>query len=106
MREAVFPTWNGNSVITGHVWNADNTAGPFVYLNTLWYGDRIIVHAWGQQYTYEVRSVMQVRPDSTSAAFQHKDTPWLTLTTCRSWDANSGTYRYRVLVQAALVNVK
>jgi LPXTG-site transpeptidase (sortase) family protein len=106
LQGTAFPTWDGNSVITGHVWNADNTAGPFVYLNTLWYGDRIIVHAWGQQYTYEVRSVMQVRPDSTSAAFQHKDTPWLTLTTCRSWDANSGTYRYRVLVQAALVNVK
>ena len=25
----------GNSVITGHVWNADNTAGPFVDLSKL-----------------------------------------------------------------------
>ncbi|KAF0107827.1 MAG: putative cell surface glycoprotein [Anaerolineaceae bacterium] len=106
LQGTAFPTWNGNSVLTGHVWNADNSAGPFVYLNTLWYGDRIIVHAWGQQYTYEVRSVTQVRPDSTSAAFAHKDTPWLTLTTCRSWDADKGTYRYRVIVQAALVSVK
>jgi LPXTG-site transpeptidase (sortase) family protein len=106
LQGTAFPTWNGNSVITGHVWNADNTAGPFIYLNTLWYGDRIIIHAWGQQYTYEVRSVMQVRPDSVTAAFAHKATPWLTLTTCRSWDANSGTYRYRVLVQAVLVDVK
>jgi LPXTG-site transpeptidase (sortase) family protein len=106
LQGTAFPTWNGNSVITGHVWSADNKAGPFVYLNTLWYGDRIIVHAWGQQYVYEVRGVTQVRPDSTVAAFQHKDTPWLTLTTCRSWDADKGTYRYRVLVQAALVSVK
>jgi LPXTG-site transpeptidase (sortase) family protein len=106
LQGTAFPTWNGNSVITGHVWNADNSAGPFVYLNTLWYGDRIIVHAWGQQYVYEVRGVTQVRPDSTVAAFQHKDTPWLTLTTCRSWDADKGTYRFRVLVQAALVSVK
>jgi hypothetical protein len=53
-----------------------------------------------------VRGVTQVRPDSTVAAFQHKDTPWLTLTTCRSWDADKGTYRYRVLVQAALVSIK
>jgi LPXTG-site transpeptidase (sortase) family protein len=106
LQGTAFPTWNGNSVITGHVWNADNSAGPFVYLNTLWYGDRIIVHAWGQQYVYEVRGVTQVRPDSTVAAFQHKDTPWLTLTTCRSWDADKGTYRYRVLVQAALVSIK
>ena len=106
LQGTAFPTWSGNSVITGHVWNADNSAGPFVYLNTLWYGDRVIVHAWGQQYVYEVRSVTQVRPDSTVAAFQHKDTPWLTLTTCRSWDADTSTYRYRVIVQAALVSVK
>ncbi|KAF0106583.1 MAG: hmu [Anaerolineaceae bacterium] len=106
LQGTAFPTWSGNSVITAHVWNADNSAGPFVYLNTLWYGDRIIVHAWGQQYVYEVRSVTQVRPDSTVAAFQHKDTPWLTLTTCRSWNADTGTYRYRVIVQAALVSIK
>ena len=26
---SAFPTWAGNSVLTGHVWNADNTVGPF-----------------------------------------------------------------------------
>jgi LPXTG-site transpeptidase (sortase) family protein len=106
LQGTAFPTWSGNSVLTAHVWNADNSAGPFVYLNTLWYGDRIIVHAWGQEYTYEVRSVKQVRPDSATAAFQHRDNPWLTLLTCRSWDADTGTYRYRVLVQAVLIDVK
>jgi LPXTG-site transpeptidase (sortase) family protein len=106
LQGTAFPTWSGNSVITGHVWNANNKAGPFVYLNTLWYGDRIIVHAWGQQYIYEVRSVMLVRPDSVTAAFQHKDAPWLTLTTCRSYDIEKGTYRYRVLVQAVQVQIK
>jgi hypothetical protein len=31
---SAFPTWAGNSVLTGHVWNANNTAGPFRYINT------------------------------------------------------------------------
>ncbi len=106
LQGTAFPTLSGNSVITGHVWNADNKAGPFVSLNILWYGDRIIVHAWGQEYIYEVRSVMQVRPDTVTAAFQHRDTSWLTLTTCRSYDEVKGTYRYRVLVQAELVEIK
>ncbi len=101
-----FPTWSGNSVITGHVWNADNTAGPFVGLKSLWYGDQIIVHGWGDEYVYEVRSVMLVRPDSTIGAFQHRTNPWLTLTTCHSYDLDKGTYRYRVIVQAVLVEVR
>jgi len=101
-----FPTWAGNSVLTGHVWNADNTAGPFAYLNTLWYGDKVIVHAWGAQYVYEVRSVLQVSPGNTDAMMKHQDQPWLTLVTCRGFDAASDTYKYRVLVRAVLVETK
>jgi LPXTG-site transpeptidase (sortase) family protein len=101
-----FPTWAGNSVLTGHVWNADNTAGPFAYLNTLWYGDKVIVHAWGGQYVYEVRSVLQVSPGNTDAMMKHQDQPWLTLVTCRGFDAASDTYKYRVLVRAVLVETK
>jgi LPXTG-site transpeptidase (sortase) family protein len=50
-----FPTWSGNSVITGHVWDANNHAGPFVLLKSLRYGDQIRIYAWGQVYTYSVR---------------------------------------------------
>ena len=103
---SAFPTWAGNSVLTGHVWNADNTAGPFAYLNTLWYGDKVIVHAWGGQYVYEVRSVLQVSPGNTDAMMKHQDQPWLTLVTCRGFDAASDTYKYRVLVRAVLVETK
>jgi LPXTG-site transpeptidase (sortase) family protein len=106
LESTAYPTWSGNSVLTAHVWNADNTPGPFVELDTLGWGDRIIIHGWGQEYIYEVRSVRQVRPNSTTSALQHKDAAWLTLLTCHSWDADSGAYRYRVLVQAALVEVK
>jgi LPXTG-site transpeptidase (sortase) family protein len=101
-----YPTWNGNSVLTGHVWNADNTVGPFGYINTLWYGDQIIVHAWGGEYVYEVRSVQQVDPSSTAQLLKHEELPWLTLVTCRGYDEATGTYQYRILVKAILVDVK
>ena len=103
---SAYPTWSGNSVLTGHVWNADNTAGPFRYLNTLWWGDKVIVHAGGAQYIYEVRSVMQVGPGNTAAMLKHEDRPWLTLVTCLGFDQASSTYKYRVLVRAVLVDVK
>ncbi|MFL7870900.1 MAG: sortase, partial [Anaerolineales bacterium] len=43
-----FPTWAGNSVITGHVWDAYNQPGIFYNLKNLRYGDRIKIHAFGQ----------------------------------------------------------
>ena len=103
---SAFPTWAGNSVLTGHVWNANNTAGPFRYINTLWWGDKVIIHAWGGQYIYEVRAVMQVSPGNTAAMMKHQDLPWLTLVTCRGYDETSNSYLYRVLVRAVLVEVK
>jgi LPXTG-site transpeptidase (sortase) family protein len=103
---SAYPSWKGNSVITGHVWNADNSAGPFVYLNTLWWGDKIIVHLAGQQYIYEVRSVKQVAPTDVSAMLKHEELPWLTLISCKSYDEATDSYRYRIVVRAVLVEVK
>ena len=103
---SAFPGWSGNSVLTGHVWNADNTPGPFLSIGTLGWNDQVIVHAYGSQYVYAVRSVTQVAPDDAAAMMQHEDQPWLTLVTCRGYDAVSSTYRYRVLVRAVLIAVK
>jgi LPXTG-site transpeptidase (sortase) family protein len=102
---SAFPTWNGNSVITGHVWNADNTPGPFRYLDTLIYGDRIIIHEGNTEYVYEVRSISQVLPSGTSQMLRHEDSPWLTLVTCSGYNEDTGAYRYRILVRAVLVDV-
>lgn len=106
LENSAYPTWNGNSVLTGHVWNADNTPGPFVNLRTLQWGDQVIIHGWDKQYVYEIRSVQQVESDAVSSVMQHKDTPWVTLLTCHAWDEESGTYRYRQVVQAVLMEVK
>jgi LPXTG-site transpeptidase (sortase) family protein len=66
----------------------------------------VIVHAWGAQYVYEVRSVQQVSPADTAAMMKHEDLPWVTLMTCRGYDEASNSYKYRVLVRAVLVEVK
>jgi LPXTG-site transpeptidase (sortase) family protein len=101
-----FPTWAGNSVLTGHVVDANGKAGPFRYLNTLWYSDQVVVHAWGAEYVYEVRGVSQVGPGSTAQMLKHEELPWVTLVTCRGYDEATNSYKYRVLVRAVLVDVK
>jgi sortase (surface protein transpeptidase) len=37
---------------------------------------------------------------------KHEELPWVTLVTCRGYDEATGTYKYRVLVRAELVEVK
>jgi LPXTG-site transpeptidase (sortase) family protein len=103
---SAFPTLAGNSTLTAHVYDANGLPGPFLRLNQLWYGDRIIVHAFGQEYVYEVRQVRQVRPNDTSMVTRHEEYPWLTLLTCRGYDPASGQYLYRVAVRAVLVEVR
>jgi len=78
--------------------------GPFVNLNKLKYGDKIIVHAYGQKYTFEVRTDQVVEPNDTSA-FKHEERSWLTLVTCKEYDEKTNTYKKRVVVRAVLVSV-
>ena len=101
---SAFPTWNGNSLLTGHVYLSNGLPGPFVNLGKLKYGEKIIIHAYEKMYTFEVRRNDIVGPNDTSA-FQHEEKPWLTLVTCREYDETSNTYRKRVVVRAVLVDV-
>ena len=99
-----FPSWSGNSVLTSHVYDANGWPGPFVNLGKLKYGDKIIVHAYGQKYTFEVRTNQTVAPDDTSV-LKHEEKPWLTLVTCKEYDEKTNTYKKRVIVRAVLVGV-
>jgi LPXTG-site transpeptidase (sortase) family protein len=101
-----FPTWNGNSVITAHVYNYNGKAGPFVYLNQLRWGDKVIIHAFGQKYTYEVRTTAYLKPTDTKSVLKHEDKAWVTLLTCREFDEKTNTYKRRVAVKAVLVSVE
>ena len=100
-----FPTWNGNTVLTAHVYDANGLPGPFVNLSKLGWGDQLVIHAWGQKYVYEVRTVDQrVNPADTSY-LQHEEKDWLTLITCQGYDQELNAYRWRVVVRAVLVKI-
>ena len=105
LNKTAFPTWVGNSVITGHVWDANNTPGPFYKLNNLRYADLIEIHAWGQVYLYQVRENELISPTSANTAFQHETLSWITLLTCEGYDNLHKQYTYRRMVRAVLMNV-
>ncbi|OJX45853.1 MAG: hypothetical protein BGO78_11145 [Chloroflexi bacterium 44-23] len=100
-----YPTWSGNTGLTAHVYNADGTPGPFVNLHLLKWGDKVLVHAYGKVYTYEVRSVERMAPSQLNA-LRHENDSTLTLITCQGFDESKDTYTWRVVVKAVLVGVK
>lgn len=100
-----FPTWTGNTVITGHVWNANNQAGIFFDIKSLQYGDQIRIHAWGDVYTYQVVENRRLSPFMSDPVFEHKDSDWVTLLTCEEYGEYWGDYGYRRMVAAVLVDV-
>ena len=102
---SAFPTWSGNSVITGHVWDANNQPGIFLNLKQLKYDDQIKIHAWGQIYTYAVRETRAVAPGSVDDVLRHEDSAWLTLVTCEDFNPRTTQYASRRLVRAILVSV-
>lgn len=99
-----YPTWNGNTGLTAHVYNADGSPGPFVNLHLLRWGDRVEVSAFGKVYTYEVRSVSRVSANDLSV-LNHEDRSWLTLITCQGYNENTEQYTWRVVVKAVLISV-
>jgi LPXTG-site transpeptidase (sortase) family protein len=106
LEETAFPTWNGNSVITGHVYDANGQPGPFINLKNMRYGEQVIVSSYGQRYRFEVREVLTVAPDDIKAALKHQEQPWITLLTCQGYDEKVNSYASRVLVRAVLVEVE
>jgi LPXTG-site transpeptidase (sortase) family protein len=102
MAGTAFPTWEGNTALTGHVYDADGEPGVFANLRTLWWGDRIVVRAWGEEHSYAVRSVRQVDADDETWS-RHDKQDWLTLVTCRGFDETTGEYRWRTVVRAVRV---
>jgi len=104
LNETAYPTWNGNSVMTGHVYLPNGLPGPFLNLDKLVWGDQIIVHANGLRYIYQIRAVNTVKADDMSA-FKHEEKSWVTLITCKEYNETTDTYKKRIVVQAVLVEV-
>jgi len=104
---SAFPTWQGNSVVTAHVYTADGKPGPFVDVKELKYDDQIIVHILGQKYTFAVRDNKMILPRNSSYAFAHmEDGSYLTLITCQGYNPLNDTYLFRRVVRAVLVKVE
>lgn len=99
-----FPTWPGNSVITGHATLPGDRPGPFFGVRSLRFGDTVIIHAWGQSYAYEIRDVQYLDP-SNSSVFQHEELPWVTLITCYGLDETGSEYRWRVAARGVLTAI-
>jgi len=77
-----FPTYSGNSVLTGHVTKCGWHPWPFAHLNGCVGGDQVIVHAWGST-VYNIRGPfrMVLTPEAVSVVITHTDLPWVTLIT-------------------------
>jgi LPXTG-site transpeptidase (sortase) family protein len=101
---SAYPTWNGNSVLTAHVANADGNAGTFAQLKALGVGEYVFLYNAGYRYTYKVVSNALVQPNDSSV-MKHEEKSYLTLITCDSYDEKTGTYLKRVAVRAMLVDV-
>jgi LPXTG-site transpeptidase (sortase) family protein len=100
-----FPGSAGNSVLTAHVYLPSGLPGPFVKLASLRWGDRVILLADGLRYIYEVRSNAAVLPTDLTP-FRHEQSAWLTLITCLGYNERNGTYRYRQVARAVLVDIE
>jgi LPXTG-site transpeptidase (sortase) family protein len=106
LQGSAFPGLDGNSVLTGHVYNSDGNPGPFARLGSLGWGERVIVHVYGIEYVYEVRSADLEVSQRNLQALKHEEHPWLTLITCRGYNSESDSYRWRTVVRAVLIEVK
>jgi LPXTG-site transpeptidase (sortase) family protein len=101
---SAFPSWSGNSVLTGHFYMASGLPGPFINLNTMKYGDEIIIHGYGQKNIFKVQTNAVVEPTDRSI-MKHEESAWLTLITCADYDEETTVYRKRVVVRAVLAMV-
>jgi LPXTG-site transpeptidase (sortase) family protein len=106
LQGSAYPTWQGNTVLTGHVWDADNQPGIFVNIKDLQYGDRLLIHSNGQTYIYEVREDQSLSANDFDTVFKHEELDWVTLLTCEGFDPLTGQYSQRRMVRAVLISVE
>ena len=105
LQGTAYPTWEGNTALTAHVYLPNGKPGPFVNLKNLRWGNRFYILANGMRYTYEVRITARVNAnDETILA--HENLDWVTLITCAGYDKSTDTYQWRDIVKAVLIKVE
>lgn len=102
---SAYPTWSGNTVLTGHATDPNGKAGPFAFINELQPGQKIYIHNNGFTYVYEVRHSSLILPSNAKTLFQHEKDSWLSLVTCENFNEKTGTFTSRRLVRAVLISI-
>jgi LPXTG-site transpeptidase (sortase) family protein len=105
MGETSWPGLGGNTALAGHVTLRDGSNGPFRFLFDLQAGDAVFIYTDHNIYEYEVRDKLAVEETDLSV-ISPTDESQLTLITCSEWDADTGFYTKRYIVNAALVGVQ
>jgi LPXTG-site transpeptidase (sortase) family protein len=105
LQGSAYPTYDGNSVLTAHIYLPNGQPGPFVNLAKLSWGQEVAIVSNGLRYVFQVREVGKVNPNDMTV-FRHEEKPWLTLLTCKEYDENTNSYRSRLVVRAVLVRVE
>jgi LPXTG-site transpeptidase (sortase) family protein len=100
-----YPTWEGNTVLTAHNYLPNGAPGPFINLAQLKWDDEIIVQMAGVDYIYAVRYTNYLAPADTSP-LDHKAYNWVTLVCCYQYDEALAGYKWRVVVQAVLIDTE
>ena len=100
-----YPSWIGNTVLTGHAYLPSGLPGPFVALEKMSWGDEIYLYAHGLKYTYQVREHKLVSADDIRI-LGHKDQDWLTLFTCKDYNELTDDYNWRQAIQAVMIDVE
>ncbi len=104
LQGSTYPTEVGNTVLTAHVTLPDGKPGPFENLASLRWGQEIHLEVDDVIYVYEVRQNLTVLPEDLSI-FREDGYAWLTLITCKDFDADVGAYLRREVIRAVLIEV-
>ena len=106
LSNTAYPTWAGNTVLTAHVWTANNQPGPFIGIRHMKYGDPFTIEAFGKTFVYEVRQNQVIKASDIDKVMQHEENDWVTLVTCEDYHDDSNIYSHRRVVRGTLVNVR
>ena len=98
-----YPGTEGNSVISGHLYDAEGLPGIFINLEQLEFGDLIKLCFGENEMSYRVVETYYTFWDDTQSVLQSEDESRLTLFTCRDYNKLTGKYDARFVVKAAEV---
>jgi LPXTG-site transpeptidase (sortase) family protein len=100
-----YPTLRGNTVLSAHAYLPSGNPGPFADLMRLRWGDEVLIDIAGTVFVYMVREKYLTKEYDLSPLV-HEENDWLTLISCRSYNAQTARYDWRQVLRAVLIEVR